>query len=463
MMAAPRFVGLDLPPLPYESLRSAGARLSWRNGFSDGTLKMIYNEALWCAARDHRGARTPTDRMALHLLTEWPLGDNAEEESRQQYASAGLEGIMTGLRYCPVCLEGCYHSYLFQWTGVYSCPIHDCPLVAHCSSCGAKLAEAAFNESIGLLGYRCPHCGGPIAGAAPDLGLHLELRDHSALIEERFGSWSRRLVHVQTRIGPVRASKGVVAEQCRGSEKSWFDKQALLKAMQELVCAETNGTKGVSKSSGITLIRWRIWTSRSIFEAIFSTGRLTWRERTRGLLPVYLATRRQIENWLFGQEDVREKICWACFRFERSHDEAVVSEWEPSVLAYVLLRFTQEKFGFGNNASDACRSMVQLRDAPANITRCWIRGGLPRIVYRAWLLACFAVLRALVVRHPSMRLTQVLQLSQFPESLIPIFESPDSNDIFLTGGVFFPTIRDMPMQPFRELNSRKFSGLCSRK
>jgi hypothetical protein len=42
MMAAQRYVGLDLAPLPYESLRSVASRFAWRNGIAHGALKRQY-------------------------------------------------------------------------------------------------------------------------------------------------------------------------------------------------------------------------------------------------------------------------------------------------------------------------------------------------------------------------------------------------------------------------------------
>jgi hypothetical protein len=442
MMDPKRYVGLDLAPLPYESLRSAASRFAWRNGIAHGALKRQYNAILM----EDTSASVPerlTDRFALQLLTGWPDFSADEVDFYRRYVNSGFDELACTLRFCPICLEECYHSYLFQWTALHCCPIHGCKLEMRCNACGCAIDETVMSDAIGQLGYRCVRCTGPIAGSEPNLELHLMLRAQAPLLEARLGHWNGHLNALYEKSHSIRAARAILALQNRGSPGTWGNKDAILRALQEIVCSE-GASKGVANVLGITFIRWRINASEHRYRSASST----WRERTRGLRPVYIATCRAIENWLFKGKIVRDEVERVCARFVLSGRAARTDDWDPFELAYVLLRFTQEGQGFSDRSRANERAPVQLRDAPLAIPH-WDSGGrMPRIAYRAWLLAAFGTLNALVRKQIGTPIDQILQLPQFPAPIIPSYVEHTPYALCLTGGVFFPTIEGMPLGPF---------------
>jgi hypothetical protein len=442
MMVAQRYVGLDLAPLPYESLRSAASRFAWRNGIAHGALKRLYNSILM----ESETARMPgrmTDHFALQLLTGWTVSGRDEIDFYRKYVNSGFDELAGTLRFCPICLEECYHSYLFQWTALHCCPIHGCKLEMRCNACGCEIDETVLSDAIGQLGYRCSRCTGPIAGSEPNLALHLTLRAQVPLLQARLGYWNGHLKALYEKSHSIRAVRAILALQNRGSPGTWGNKDAILRALQEIVFNE-GASYGVANVLGITFIRWRINPSEHRYHSASST----WRERMRGLRPVYIATCRAIENWLFQGKIVRDEVERVCARFVLSGRAVRTDDWNPLELAYVLLRFTQEGQGLSDRSRANERAQVQLRDAPLIFPH-WDSGGrMPRIAYRAWLLAAFGTLNALVKKQIGTPIDQILQLPQFPAPIIPSYVEDTPYPLCLTGGVFFPTIVGMPLWPF---------------
>jgi hypothetical protein len=72
------------------------------------------------------------------------------------------------IRYCPRCMDACYHSVFFQIDGLRRCPIHREALLDRCHRCGQKTGRyAVTKETIGHP-YRCHHCHEPYGyGNAP--------------------------------------------------------------------------------------------------------------------------------------------------------------------------------------------------------------------------------------------------------------------------------------------------------
>ncbi|MGQ0727569.1 hypothetical protein [Acidovorax sp.] len=66
----------------------------------------------------------------------------------------------TTFKYCPVCLDSCFHSPIFCLVQTYACPVHHCQLVTECLQCGKAIgsnhfALDFFNEPLAC--YHCKH------------------------------------------------------------------------------------------------------------------------------------------------------------------------------------------------------------------------------------------------------------------------------------------------------------------
>lgn len=436
MKDIPKFVGLDLAPLPFESLRSAASRFAWRNGIVHGTLKTQYNGVVLKFSTS-RPPEEMTDRFALHLLTGWPQVDEDEGNLYRNNASAGFNGLAMTLRFCPICLQECYHSYLFQWRDLHSCPMHGCQLSMHCVVCGAAVVETILGDAIGHLGYRCTACQGPLAGAAPDLELHLVLRQQANDLEARLKELNGQIKLLYQRVQPIRAARTVLAAQCRGGTAAWGDKAALLRALKEIVCNEGQ-QKGVIDVLGVTFIRWQVNINSKA-----GASRRSWHQITQSLLPVYLATRRLLERWIFSSNSRSGATAEVCERFALSGNGSTTLDWAPLQLAYVLFRFTQEGCGFVGG-----QPVTQLKSTSLVVPPWDIAANMPRVAHRAWLLAAFGTLHALIRKNRGVPIDQILQIAQLPGAIVPSFVEKSPASTSVTGGAFFPTIAGMPLPPF---------------
>ena len=437
-----RFVGLDLGPLPFESFQSSATRFAWRNGILPDDLKSMYTSVL-IHPGPARAHSEMTDGYALSLLTGWPQGNCAENDLYRQRGLGGFDELEYTFRYCPICLEECYHSYIFQWTALHTCPIHGCGLVTQCQVCGRPARGNVTSEVIGRLGYRCTECLGPMAGAEPDLASHLLLRSQPELLSARFRSLSDDLRTLFDKAQPLRAAKSVLDAQSSGCLGSWCNSGALKRALKHIVCVE-QARKGVVELLGVTFIRWRL---------ILNSGtpvlrRRNWAQQTERLLPVYAATRRVLENWLFPGDSQGDAISGICERFVIDRDGGSTLDWDPRELAYILFRLIHEGYGFGSSHESAVLKSAQLRPTPALLPHWESSSQIPRVAYRAWLLAAYATLYALIRKSLGKSVGQILQLPQLPAAITPSFLALENGGSTVTGGVFFPKIDGMPLYPF---------------
>lgn len=187
-----RWAGADLGPCPHESSLGVWLRFAWRNALP------------WIALRDCMGlsaTQRPTlydgDRLsqsALPLALEWSLPTSAEIAHIGPLRALQAFWFGPRLRICPVCMEAGYHSVWHQFLPLSQCPVHACPLTSTCQSCGAALPPYALPAAFGHRAYMCRHCREPMAGGAPMLDLHLDLRAQSPGLDRAFeplACWSR--------------------------------------------------------------------------------------------------------------------------------------------------------------------------------------------------------------------------------------------------------------------------------
>jgi len=76
------------------------------------------------------------------------------------------------VRYCRLCMDRCYHPWLFQLWHFDTCPIHGHPLLTSCQTCDAPTTFFPFdgrtNTSVNL---RCPRCTEPYGASKSGLSL----------------------------------------------------------------------------------------------------------------------------------------------------------------------------------------------------------------------------------------------------------------------------------------------------
>jgi hypothetical protein len=351
-------------------------------------------------------------------------------------------------RFCPICLEACYHSFLFQWPRLEVCPLHGCALVTTCLNCGRLVKDAESNASIGLIGYRCSHCDEPIAGAPPSLAMHVQLRSESEHLSAVMSVPAQRCETLYKRLAFLCSPPQVFASQVKGSLRQWDSIDHILHAAEAAV---SNGAlqKGVTQALGMTFLMWRV-SDKKITLGEFDTNR--WRnnraQNFAQLSLMYAATRRRLGQWIFvgksfDGEDRRLRTL-----LDASGDNLCIGSWDRLELTYLIFRISMEK---GDLRSVSDTMLPALRSTPQNLN---LWGGfnsrISLIAFRAWLLGAFAIIYAYLGLRGHMTVDEALMVPGFPESLIPSFVNWTESSSYIKGGVYFPTIDDMPLWPFKQ-------------
>ncbi|OEZ63900.1 MULTISPECIES: hypothetical protein [unclassified Duganella] len=177
---APRWSALDLVPVPYESLVNVVQRFAWRNALDSNLM-------LKCFTATGRERKIEMQSFAYQTFGEVIL---SVLEADQKTINSNWYSPQ--FRFCPICLQELYHTSLFQYWHLKTCPIHDVPLETACQSCGAQTPKIKLNECLFLRPYECNACSRACAGAEPDFRGHLLMRERVAMLEARFSpiaSW----------------------------------------------------------------------------------------------------------------------------------------------------------------------------------------------------------------------------------------------------------------------------------
>ena len=133
------------------------------------------------------GSRRSPSALEQSSSTRWeissfPTGPLVEEFHKDLIAGRATAGysylqqpanVERVIRYCPVCLDHCFHWKYFQSPSVLRCPLHDETLLCNCKFCGAPLGTGLFVPNRMLRPLECPACHRPFIKR--QLGWHATL------------------------------------------------------------------------------------------------------------------------------------------------------------------------------------------------------------------------------------------------------------------------------------------------
>lgn len=169
--------GHDLTPLCYESVKSALLRLAWRNALNQVLLKQHFSSMK---------VRFCLNLPSLLDQTKWYLDERRVQAFDEEQRNGRGVWLAENFRFCPLCLEACYHSDLHQCVALPCCPFHGIKLVTQCQCCGEPTARYDVSKNLFFRAYRCYRCHGPIAGAEPSMDAHLDLRNGVTSLRRAF-------------------------------------------------------------------------------------------------------------------------------------------------------------------------------------------------------------------------------------------------------------------------------------
>lgn len=440
--------GSDLPPLPFESTRSAMARFGWRHGFDPTKLVKL------CNTHERDSAEGLPPRLPqgyvehYRLVRQWLKKLSAEREFMKMNTGefARFQWIEPQFRFCPCCLEACYHSFLFQWSRMEVCPLHGCHLMKTCLHCGRPVNGTHVRASIGLVGYRCIHCMEPIAGGTPSLGLHQQLQIDSAHLAAVMGGPARQCETLFNRLTFLCSPAEVFIDQAKGSLRQWQSRAHILHAAEQAISKEPL-RKGATHAMGMTFILWSVSDYEQQWQGFDKTLWANDRKRhATNLSLAYAATRRRLANWVFAGKSAEAEDRRLCATLETVGDNTCVGDWDRLELTYLIFRISIET---GNLRPVSVGIPPSLRITPRALELWGCYSHISLIAYRAWLLATFAVIHAYLGMRASMTIDEALMVPGFPETLVPIFSTRKTQSLLIEGGVYFPTIIGMPLYPFK--------------
>lgn len=93
------------------------------------------------------------------------------------------------LRYCPLCIQGGFHSIWFQLAALQICPVHGCRIGDACTVCGAPIGPYRWTHEVFERAGYCSRCGSPFAGAPFRQADHVEFYQQRESVESAFATF----------------------------------------------------------------------------------------------------------------------------------------------------------------------------------------------------------------------------------------------------------------------------------
>lgn len=134
------------------SLRASGLAAMFKTTMSGCVSNVRHSRSLLFNHWIDDGPDVPA--YFRHLALDHGLPYLSREEIQ---CIAGDEQI----RYCPQCMDQCYHSIFFQIDGLKKCPIHKCELQDRCQHCGQLTGPYPLTPQTINHPYQCHHCEQP--------------------------------------------------------------------------------------------------------------------------------------------------------------------------------------------------------------------------------------------------------------------------------------------------------------
>lgn len=372
--------GTALTPAPYESALCSLWRLGWRNCLNSAQLRALCSSKVAYPAQDCSRSLDWIDGDKLRSACGWTLPSEAEHRFSRAVGKDREAWICESLRFCPLCLELGYHSFLCQLNSLERCPLHEIPLVMQCQSCGCRMPGSRFAPAVFDRPYMCK-CGQPYSGVPANLILDETLRNQSDDIERSYGevmqwwesSSGRRALFARF-WNPQATDSNHMGQ--------WCDVPAFIRSLS-LVDAPYPDSFYKPRYGRICQIEWRVRISEDKGHRPFWLRTRSWQERVKTPTAVYRTILRRLQRWIMREHD------WTEDQFRKSvtfHSRRIV-DYSPRLLALLCLRSEFEDRLWEHHPWDPRRA--QLRDEPA-VELIQAHQRTPRLAWRAVFLALYA-------------------------------------------------------------------------
>jgi len=326
-----RWAGLDLGPMLHESMYSVLSRFAQRNALDFKALSAVLGRRRRRACDSRFYLSSADIEKCLNGLTGWNWCSH--EVVLEPVASALIHSIWSPvLRYCPVCLEACFHSIWYQAETLSCCPFHGCELVTFCQACGAPTGTYGFSEALFGAPYSCWSCRGPVAGAEFDLSEHLLLRSDLFLIDARLQAvlqWFEAATKRFRCLNPT--SSYALPRALPGCDARYL--------LRHLMCVVQPFSGDPHTRGNITVLTWYVKTDCTSYSDRLTFKRQGWARygHAQGAYRATLRLLRRAINTEVGGVDSAVSLTVT------GRSVSGLFEIHPYVLAYLLLRFVFER------------------------------------------------------------------------------------------------------------------------
>jgi len=395
--------GLDLTPLPYESFSSVLQLFAWRNALDRKTLRSNFREG--------RSRRL----LNIGRLAEETYGDIMETRyQEEELARSDGTWQHPRFRFCPICLEACYHSWLFQCIQLAQCPIHGVALTDCCQACGARVPGRWERDVFFERPYECDFCHRPYGGAAPTLEAHLVLRANQTILTERlqpYALWWDTQSNARGEISAMRYIKRLSVHE------RWGPVEDLLRSLMDQADPELRCLRSAGPWPSTIRLRWRYRAQLyRPYEQLYLRGfrevpvRFAHLETT-----MYRSTLKQILQWLRLRTGLTEaEVLDAVAHLDEDHSK----DMPPELLAFGVLRL-QIECGW---LPDLFAGPVRIEDARPQEGR-WrlfeaYDGRVPRIAWRGAILALYAAWCHIARRSSHAAAWRFIRIQPKPQHLV---------------------------------------------
>ena len=370
------WAGTDLVPLPFESTVSCLWRFAWRNKLNAHQLKCLCS---WTESYPQKDFFDKQDWINQNLFLKkstWTVPIPDELEFIQYLHMDERVWVDRTFRYCPLCLEHGYHSFLFQFIPISHCPLHNVALAKQCHCCDEPLPMYGFSKSLFDSPYHCRQCRGPISGVKPSLDLHLPFRLQGQELETAFRpimDWWKNTLRKRLDAYELDPRSNIASSRIH----EWCDNKDIIRS---IVCAgsELPPYFNPPKNRGVAMLSWRLKVYKFPLSYYAGGARRSFVQQVRLPDAVYQCVLRRVQRWIMNCEN------WSAKQF---HEEMLIDRgknvhpYNARLLALRCMRWQLEK---GNwYCQYPSQGGIMLRDVPS------VKANLsPRL---AWLAAFLAI------------------------------------------------------------------------
>lgn len=370
-----KWSGRDLTPLAYESSISCILRLAWRNVFDHTTIMRHLSS---------QNNRFRLDQSKLFDQVGWSLCDDSLLEFNLKPNIDCTKWLAKQFRYCPICLEYGYHSYLFQCSYFSKCPLHNVELSTHCQNCGSATPINQFSKELFKKPYYCHVCLKPISGAVPHLEGHLDLRminQSLKLALTPFNVWHQYMKTQSIRF------QHFYPDISQGMQSKWCDVSEFLRCVALKGKTIPDFVKSPQYAENdIVVLPWK-YRIRLGNCSDFFLPKSNWRTRVKIPTAVYRCTIRKIGEWVAKRHGWSERQLIEEMEIERGTQ---IKAYPTDLLAFIFVRGQlEQRFVDFPCFRSRPLSNAQLYDEPMVCMESFNRR-TPRLAWRAVFLALYS-------------------------------------------------------------------------